>query len=1181
MKWMKRLRLVNWHYFQDEILEFGKQTLISGRNSAGKSTIIDALQVLFIANQRQIRFNPAAHEEAKRSLINYLRGKIGSDEKSFVRERDFTSYILGEFYDEKARRSFVIGTVMDVYSDDKIDDEFFIIPDLELAELEIQKEKGKYRNKEDFHSYALRLRPKTQFFRGKQDYQKAFLNRMGQLEQRFYRTFLRALSFKPIQDIREFVYQYILDERELQLNIMKENFELHERYQRELKDLEERKNVLERIARQHEQAIKYRDIAATQEYVIRGLKHLELMESREDLERGIESQEKELRDDKERAALTEEQYQEAQERALEYYRQWSTHELKKEKESLEARIKDIEQVIADKKSQLRILVDKVKGEIRLLESLATAFAEDAEVWQQEDREKLESVLDALRTALDLASRQNPESGPETQETLAEEIGQSGLFLAGLQMRFLQTQTRLEDKIREQEAEQDRLNQEIRGLEQKKRPYSPEVLRLKGLLEERLAGRSPVWIFCEEMEVMDEAEAWRNAIEGYLHTQRFDLLVKPQVFAEALHIYEQEKWTHRLQGVGLVDTEKEERYLDQRESGSLATLVQTDNPVIQARIDHLLGRVMQAADEQDLRRHHTAVTRTCMSYTNLVARQIQRERYEIPYIGSQAIVRQLEIKRLELETVQDTLRQLKEKLAILKQWVGSLADRKTLYEGLAQGLDLPKVLEQQEYELLEVQIKLEGLDLSEVDRLKREYEEWHRREGHLVETMKELSGKITKLDMELGQKKTQHYLLTGREKEAQAVWDSWKTEYSPELWEKAAERWQEAQRQTQPAATKLANWEGSKKGNITLQFKEFGRLRDLRQDYNIRYTYNGNLDAEDNTSYQKLLDEVAGVNIPDYQAKLAQALKQSEEEFKSDFVAKLREAIEMARHEFSQLNQALKNFPFHQDKYHFEVRPSSHYKRFYDVIMDPDIVNRGSLFDSLADEKADTLHELFERLVRGEAGDQEEFTDYRRYLDFDIAVTTESGRYYFSQVLKEKSGGETQTPFYIAVLASFYYLYNSGKTLRLVVFDEAFNKMDEERIQTSLRLIKKMGLQLIAAVPDEKMQHMAPEVSTTLIVHRDGHHCFIDMISQEEVLDSMSGDEEATPDTRDKEAEQDRAGDSGDEDAERNAAGKTGAKTDTETDTDTDTGTETGTSTNEEVNADTNEKKGKDIQTSLF
>ncbi len=101
------------------------------------------------------------------------------------------------------------------------------------------------------------------------------------------------------------------------------------------------------------------------------------------------------------------------------------------------------------------------------------------------------------------------------------------------------------------------------------------------------------------------------------------------------------------------------------------------------------------------------------------------------------------------------------------------------------------------------------------------------------------------------------------------------------------------------------------------------------------------------------------------------------------------------------------------------------------------------------------------------------------------------------MLREKSGGETQTPFYIVILAAFNQLYASERAMRLVVFDEAFNKMDEARIQTSLRLIKQLNLQLIAAVPDEKMQHMAREVQTTLIVTRQEHRCFVDRLGLDE------------------------------------------------------------------------------------
>jgi uncharacterized protein YPO0396 len=156
-----------------------------------------------------------------------------------------------------------------------------------------------------------------------------------------------------------------------------------------------------------------------------------------------------------------------------------------------------------------------------------------------------------------------------------------------------------------------------------------------------------------------------------------------------------------------------------------------------------------------------------------------------------------------------------------------------------------------------------------------------------------------------------------------------------------------------------------------------------------------------------------------------------------------------------------------------------------------------------DDQSAVLRELFEQLIRGDLGDQSEFTDYRRYLDFDIIITDSSGApTSFSKVLREKSGGETQTPFYIVILAAFNQLYDSQRAMRLVVFDEAFNKMDEARIQTSLRLIKQLNLQLVAAVPDEKMQHMAREVQTTLIVTRQDHRCFVDRLGLEDEEEEM-------------------------------------------------------------------------------
>src|SRR5690606_1643364 len=98
-------------------------------------------------------------------------------------------------------------------------EEYFIIADQRLDDLEFLKPSGELRNREEFRRlYHGGARVRSIFERNKSNYQKALLHRMGSLHERFFSTFLKALSFKPIQSVREFVYDNILDRRELQLD---------------------------------------------------------------------------------------------------------------------------------------------------------------------------------------------------------------------------------------------------------------------------------------------------------------------------------------------------------------------------------------------------------------------------------------------------------------------------------------------------------------------------------------------------------------------------------------------------------------------------------------------------------------------------------------------------------------------------------------------------------------------------------------------------------------------------------------------------------------------------------------------------------------------------------------------------------------------------------------------------
>ena len=50
MKLLKKLLLINWHYIEHELIEFTGINFLTGKNASGKSTIIDALQLLVLGD---------------------------------------------------------------------------------------------------------------------------------------------------------------------------------------------------------------------------------------------------------------------------------------------------------------------------------------------------------------------------------------------------------------------------------------------------------------------------------------------------------------------------------------------------------------------------------------------------------------------------------------------------------------------------------------------------------------------------------------------------------------------------------------------------------------------------------------------------------------------------------------------------------------------------------------------------------------------------------------------------------------------------------------------------------------------------------------------------------------------------------------------------------------------------
>ena len=172
------------------------------------------------------------------------------------------------------------------------------------------------------------------------------------------------------------------------------------------------------------------------------------------------------------------------------------------------------------------------------------------------------------------------------------------------------------------------------------------------------------------------------------------------------------------------------------------------------------------------------------------------------------------------------------------------------------------------------------------------------------------------------------------------------------------------------------------------------------------------------------------------------------------------------------------------------------------------INRGSFYTHYKDaydllqSMEDELFNQIALLGENESGEKllQKYTDYREYLDYDIKISHENGDFTkFSKVNREKSGGETQTPFYVVIASSFEQLIKNRSNEDsgcVVLFDEAFNNMDETRIQAMMRFYNELNVQIILAAPPDRASTIMPYVDTTLAIIKSGDNSFVEAIIHE-------------------------------------------------------------------------------------
>lgn len=1080
MKTLTKVKLINWHTFSNTEFEIYKNALITGENGTGKSTILDAIQ--YVLTVGKCKFNKAASDIGNRTLESYIRCKTGIEGHEYVRNGDVTTYIVLEFFDEKTKDYQIIGTVIDLPSGGRLNREFFQILDSQINDVTFIEER-KVLTKKEFKN-KLNTNNQQGFFKDTiKEGERLFGNALG-VKPKYFDLVTRALAFKAIDNVYQFIVDFLLKEDFVDIQNLRDSIKHYKVLEEKLKVSKKECDTLEEVIQFYnlylENAFQIDILDCTKEKLYeRELRSL--IENSQKRYQTIEDQLNFIQQKFNQLHQDEESYQEKYHQLDQSLRENDTYNLKNDLK------KECERLKKEKE-------DKHKGYIELLDEL-----------QQEAK-----LLKELR--IQKAFIKVLENEEYHTETLSAHLRKVEQEIIEKTNKTEYQRSSLQLEITKNVEQYNQYQEEYTSLKENQLYYRKEIQELICLLNEQLTkhfGKSiEVKPLCEYIEVKDEK--WRNALEGYLNSQRFDLIVEPEYFEYALLVYEEYKNKRGIYGVGIVDVAKLAKYGNVALKETLADQLECKNTYARWYVNMLLSKVHCVDDVTQLRNYPTAITPTCMLYKNYTARALNPRIYNKPYIGLGAIKIQLKTIEQQLETLQQEIKQQKVELEALKNTQSLL--KKSNADKILYRIDLLDKYHSLEKEYQEVNERYQKLELDdsiislqeECEAVKKQLDQTKKEKENALMKKGSLENNLEMFKEQLEQTQESYDVL--HEKIIQFEMDhlelSQKADQKVIVYLKRFVKDFKAMK-NEIDYQKSVSQDKARQVESQIEMK----MKDYNNEYNIGFENS----LKDIESYKQRFHQLKDMDIVSKEEKTRQAKLKCEESFKTSFISGLNEKIENAKKDIYELNKGLAQRDFNGETYEFCVSPTSRddFKEYYKIIQSgKEYMANNLLSETLNESQRRIMDELFIKLSSVE-NDQEtekmllEYTDYRNYLDYDIKIKYNSGDFaYFSKVNKEKSGGETQTPFYVIMAASFEQVVRNRNQNEgfgcVVIFDEAFNNMDEQRIQEMIKFYNEREIQTFIAVPPSRASTIIPYVNTRLLVIKQNQHSFVEGFRDEEL-----------------------------------------------------------------------------------
>ncbi len=1091
---MTRLHLINWHNFQDDIIDFKNITYLLGVNAVGKTTIMDAIRYCLTTNKD---FNTAGNKKSGRTLLGSVHQKQRAED-SYLRPGHTVSYIGIEFLDENINKNFVI-TVRVESETPKQDlkgvsqDWYITKPGYSLEDIPFftQVKDGRKPTSRD----AFKLENKGMDRASNQaDARRRICRMLGigeadsPIGKKFNEVFHMGTSLEDIKDIREFIYTYILPEPEVNIDFLQKDMRELERLQEILQEAQDREVLLAEINERIIEAKARLSKVKVNEMLVAYANYQGNVEEQQEKKRLISEWTASIDILTDKLAELSEKERKASDLLYEARRAAEDNTENKEMLSLEQENKENEKEYERLKNEAAIFTDISEKLLSLKKKLnRTGFACDWIIGE--------------------------ETGEKTVDERILEIKKVAKVLSGLEETIKNHDAKIRTEIATLLRETKLLEDKIKSLEAGVMCYPEEATFVRDKINEELGEQSKkadAKLLCELLYMTDDS--WQDAVESYLNTQRFNIIVAPDNYLVAKKVFI--SLGDKVKGIGLIDTRKigDIQYSEEGVS-FLGDKVESENIYAKRYARFVMRDVVCCETSDSLEQHQKSVTKDRLRFQNFCLQRMGKKEH---FIGVDAIEKQLISARKELVSIQKQLNEMD-------------ADKKSFDEMYGE---YNKFTAGNNFALLEKyidsgrQAKAIGIRIDEINAQILEFKKnpillaMYDRVSECEKNVAEIQGEITdikakKQNLETGVKEAEQEIvkLETTTDELKMAYENIVREY-PEHASDVEKKYQD-ERRTKKASSIAYNF-GNRATQDSIAFNNYlnQQLIPLQQKYTATYTCDYPEGIDGASRYQQEYLSLQNIELERHKEELAQAQVRCKDRFRKEVLFRMKDDILRARQQFKQINRVMENLEYGEESYRFGIDKSKDKELgiFYDIIMDKDNqqidqdneimaflaeANKSEVFESQIEDfmsriMMDVEEHAKENLTGTGSGAKSMgmYVDYRTYLYYDIIVknSVTDIEVPLSKVSGEGSGGENQAPFYVAICASLLQIYeqNPDGCMRLILLDEAFNNMTSDRIEPMMNMFKKLNLQLVLIATAEKATSILPYCDITYSIVKSGN-----------------------------------------------------------------------------------------------